>query len=466
MKILLYTRRTMTNWMRYLANNLTVASSTMIMSELRNEGDISIADDFYRYFHKPDIAEQASRQFGEDGCNDIIARCRLLRNLKKDMALKMIGSAGQSCRTLIDNFKPNIFLALRIDSYVLDIIDRILAERRIPYIGLWRAAVVPNMLFFTTRGEHIPLREPKEEEIKECISRVIDIEFKATSLKKNVKYNFWNFFKEQLYYNLRDNFIDIQRWIIRDPFGYRYLTTSKHVKEYRVRLKDLEVLRYMRKDWYELFESTPFEKRVFVGLQVNPEATIDYYVKNLELINCQNVLTRLVGVLENAGYKIFIKDHPNMFGKRQIEFYKVLSNFKAVTFVPYHVSSNILVKNSRITYTWTGTIGLQSAMAARVPVVVNPTFFIPGTFIQITSIADIDKLPEKISSFESPKNINKTRRELARRILSSSIPGTMKWKEFEKGVPSAIAGTKKLIESLNTYLPLFVKNKKLYKTNL
>lgn len=457
MRVLLYTRHNMTKWIRYVAANLTFASSTIIMSELRNEGDVSTVDDFNRYYHQSDIAEQAVTKFGESACNDIILRCRLLRSLDRRKSLKMIGSTWRACDDLIKEVNPDLFVGLRIDSYVLDVIDRILRERGIPYIGLWRAALVPNMIFFTTRGEHIPLREPTEEEVEKCILSIIDHGFKATSLRKDAKYDFLTFFKKRIYYTGRDIFLDIQRWIERDPLGYRYLTSGRHVAEYKVGLRDWRVVKCMDWDWQKIFETIPFEKRVFIGLQVNPEATIDYYVKNLELIDYQGVLMRLVKVLGDAGYKIFVKDHPNMFGQRRLQFYESLSasGGDSVVFLPYDVSSNYLVKNSYITYTWTGTIGLQSAMDGNCPVIVDPTYYIPGPFLKIQTLADIDQLPLKIGSFIPPSDIDNTRRELARRILRSFIPGSMKYKEFAEGDPNAIKETTAFISSLNFYLPGF-----------
>ena len=456
MRILLYTRHNATDWFRYIASNLKVASKTLIMSELRNEGDVSITDDFYRFYRQPDIAVQAFNKFGETECNEIIARCRLLRNLKKRKAMKMIGAAWQACLVLIDKFDPDMFLAFRIDSYVLDIIDRILKERGVPYIGLWRAAIVPNMVFITTRGEYTPLREPGEEEIQQCISRITSPDFQATSLKKNAKYDFLNFLKKYTYSNVRDCFLEIQRSIVRDPQGYRYLTTHHHVPEYRLGFSNRHLVNYMREDWSAVFEATPFEKRIFIGLQVNPEATIDYYVKNLALINYERVLFRIIDTLEKTGYRIFLKDHPNMFGRRSIEFIRTIAGKPSVVLVPYNVLSNLLVMESRATFTWTGTIGLQASMAGRCPIVVDPTYLMPGAFLQIQSPDDIATLPERIRAFRTPSDLATIRRETARHVLRAFIPGSMKWKEFKQNSPGAIQGADMLISSLNTYLPRFL----------
>lgn len=456
MKVLLYARHGMFNWVRHLSSNLRFAKKTLIMSELRNQGDFSLADGFYRYLRRPDISQQALDKFGEPVCADIIERCRLLRNLDKNLALRMIGACWRALDDLLDSYQPDIFVGLRVDSYVLDILNRILAERNISYIGLWRAALVPNMIFFTARGEYIPLREPTEEEISKCVSELTDLKFQATSLKKDAEYNFFSFMKKRLYYLGRDYFTDLQRFIERDRYGYRYLTSSRYVNEYKSGFFDWKVTNYMREDWYSIFESTPLEKRIFIGLQVNPEATIDYYVKNLELINCQSVLNRLISVLGKSGKTIFIKDHPNMFGMRRRDFYQLLLSHENAVFVPYQYSSNILVKESQATFTWSGTIGLQAALAGRCSIVANPTYFYPGSFIQITSLADLDNLSDKINSFSPPPDLKETRIKIVQNILRTFVPGSLNWKEFDQKLPAALKQTEDLIVSLNTYLPKFI----------
>lgn len=455
MKVLMYTRRGMTDWMRHVAASLKCASQTTIASELRNQGDVNLAQDFYRYMRAPGNAQYALGKFGDAGCFEIIARCRLLRSLDRQQALEMIGAMSQACANMLDKFQPNLFMATRIDSYVLDIIDRLLTERKLRFVGLWRAAVVPKMVFFTTRGEHIPLRQPQDAEISRAIAAITDPEFQATSLKKSAKFNFANYLKKRLYYSARDNFVDIQRWVERDPLGYRYLTSGKHVKEYRMRLSDWRVVNFMAEDWHEQFRATPFEKRVFIALQVNPESTIDYYVRNVEMLNCTAVLLKMINVLERGGYKVFVKDHPNMFGMRSARFYEALAAQGSVVFVPYEVSSNDLILQSKATFTWSGTVGLQAAMAGRCAVVVQPTYLVDGPFLQITTLEEINALADRIRDFSPPPDLNKTRVELARHVLSSFIPGSMNWQGFDRQNPEAIQETGPLIASLDRYLPEF-----------
>lgn len=457
MRVLFYTRHNATEWFRSVASKLTVASETLIMSELRREGDVSLAGDFYRFYRDPGVSERARRRYGDEGCAEMIARCRLLRNLQPALAMRMIGAASEACAALVDRFKPDAFVAFRIDSYVLDVMDRVLQERGIPYVGLWRAALIPDMIFFTTRGEYIPVREPGEEEIAAAVARITAPEFKATSLKRSARYDFTTFLTNYAYNVARDLFLHGQRFLDRDPLGSRYLTTRIVVPEYRHGLGAWGLMKYMREDWKAVFDETPPERRIFIGLQVNPEATIDYYVRNLELARYQETLFAILDSLERGGYRVFLKDHPNMFGRRSIEFIRAIAARPSVVLVPYDVSSNGLVAESHATFTWTGTVGLQASMAGKCPVVVDPTYLIPGAFIQIRSLADIAALPERVREFRPPADLEALRRQTARHVLRAFVPGSMRWQEFRKDPARETPGVERLCATLDTYLPTFAR---------
>lgn len=457
MRILFYTRHNATAWFRYLASQLTVASETLIMSELRDEGDVATTDDFYRAYADRNVGARATARFGDAACAEIIARCRLLRNVDEAQALRMIGAAMEASEAVIERFKPDAFVAFRIDSYVLDVIDRLLRARGVPYVGLWRAAILPDMVFFTTRGEYIPVREPSDEEIEAFVARITAHDFKATSLKRGARYDFGEFLAKYLQWNLRDLVVHLQGRLKRDRLGYRYLLTSRTLAEYRLQFANRHWVQHVDCDWESVFQQTSEEQRIFIGLQVNPESTIDYYVRNLDMAKYDQVLFRIIDVLEEAGYRIFLKDHPNMFGRRSLAFIRKVAARKSVVLVPYDVSSNMLVRDSHATFTWTGTIGLQASMAGRCPVVVDPTYLMPGAFIQIKDQADIVTLPERIRAFQPPADLAALRRETARFVLRAWVPGAMRFLEFRRNPEKERAGADLLAATLNTYLPMFAR---------
>lgn len=449
MKALFYTRHNLTPWVRFISENLSATDETLIISELRNEGVYSLANNFYEYIDQPEISKYAVEYYGEGDCVKIIARCRLLRNIDKNESLKMIGAMTKSLQDVLNDFNPDVFIALRIDSYVLDIMDRLLKERQIPYLGLWKAALVEDMFFVTIRGEHFQMRDPNSEEINELISNLTKQDFKATSISGKYKYDLSSFLKKKIYYFLRDTILNFQRFIHKDYYGYRYLTTGKNVKEYNLKATNWLVNDLIDSSWEEKFNQTAEEKRIFIGLQVNPESTIDYYVENLDLINYQDVLVRMIGSLSKKGFKVFIKDHPNMFAMRQLDFIKEITKSGSVCLVPYDVPSTHLIYHSKATFTWTGTIGLQAAMLGKCAVVVDPPYYLEDHFIKIASLDDIEDLPQQISNYERHADINERRRRLADYVLSTYLPGKMELLDFNPESEKISRESEQFLDSLN-----------------
>ena len=56
---------------------------------------------------------------------------------------------------------------------------------------------------------------------------------------------------------------------------------------------------------------------------------------------------RYCEVLGQAGYHIFVKDHPLQFGFRQRELFERLSKLPLGHLVPYDVSANFLLERAR-----------------------------------------------------------------------------------------------------------------------
>src|SRR5207249_3916149 len=213
---------------------------------------------------------------------------------------------------------------------------------------------------------------------------------------------------------------------------------------------------YFRNDWRDSLESTPIERRVFIGLSVNPEAAIEYWVRNLSLVDYRAVLERIATELGAAGYRLFVKDHPSQFGFRDVELFAALAKHDATTFVPYEVPGQWLVGKCHATFTMTGTVGLQAAIAGRCAIVeANAYYFVRGLFLGLESPADIDRLARDIQSFAPTQAAPDARRSIARHLLRSSMPGVyMSFRGFRITDQNSVRRAQTVAQSLNKYLPV------------
>ena len=107
-------------------------------------------------------------------------------------------------------------------------------------------------------------------------------------------------------------------------YNLHYIDALKRLK-HKVRPCDVAVLDLLRKDWQARLDAVPKERRVFIGLQLFPEASLDYWLRSQDLLPHDEVILRYCEVLGAAGYHIIIKDHPLQFGFRQRELLERLS---------------------------------------------------------------------------------------------------------------------------------------------
>jgi len=304
------------------------------------------------------------------------------------------------------------------------------------------------------KGEYFPIREPLEAEVEAAVAMLTQPQFVPNYVPKS-PFSLLRFLRLYSHFTVRWLAFEGLRLARRVPYDYRYLSSRWAACGYRVRLRDWSIMGYFHEDWEERLEATPFERRVFVGLSVNPEAAIEYWVRNPALVDYSAVLERAAQVLGSAGFRLFVKDHPSQFGFRQWELFRALSRYDAVTFVPYAVAGQRMIDACKTTFTWTGTVGLQAAMSGRCPVIESGAYYnVAGLFVVLRGLEDIESLPWRIESFEPALPLPEARRALVRHLLRSTAPGAyLSWNRFSGKDPRAVGRAETVIASLNRFLP-------------
>jgi hypothetical protein len=454
---MLHLRHGTSAWWRYVASQLVFASSSVALSEMRGEGDVYLMPAFYRHLRAGRPTEAALDAFGAAGCRDITLRCRLLRSLPEAQALAMIGAMHRTLEEIVDAERPDVFISFMIDYYVMDVLERVLRQRGIPFVGI-NGSLLTDQIMLTARGEYTPLREPSDDEVEQAVATIVDPTFIPTYIGEPRPFTRLDFARNYLYYWLRSKVFDALRLYYRDPLNFRYLASSHVVPDYRLAWRDREVLACMDQGWRQRLDATPFERRVFVGLQVNPECSTDYWVPALELIDYPSVLDRLAEVLGQAGYVLFVKDHPAMRGLRRLDVIERLARFPSVCLVPYEVPGQYLIHHCQATFTWTGNIGLQAALAGRCAIAAEGAFYLTtpeDPFVVVRTMPDLEALPAQIAAFEPAGDLAGLRRRLVRHVLRACTPGEYytSWRRFSPKRDAQVRRVAPLIASFNEYVP-------------
>lgn len=459
MRLMLVSFHNYDKWWKYIAENITCASETVVVSDVRGEGDICIVDNFYKYLSYPDASIYAANIFGTETLEDIISRCRTLRSVDRDLAIKMVGAMARAVSELYSEWKPTIILCATIDRYVFDVMARLAERRKIPFIE-FTTSLIPKSIIFMRRGRMIRVRKSIGDEINEIIRIITDFTWVPAYIDGAAKFNNLAYLKILIKNKLRAYGMKAYRYIKRDPLNSHYLEALPNNK-HKSNITDIVVMKYFDCDWLSKLEKIERMRRVFLALQVYPESSIDYWVDDNNLIDHDNIILHKINVLEAAGFHIFIKDHPNQLGYRKKELLARIIQQSNAVIIPYDVPANMIMQNCPYSITFTGTIGFQSAMMGNCSIVTNPYYSLcEERFIKFKNIKDINELPAKMKKFKFPDNLKMVQREILEPIIESSVAGDVfSFIDFKINDRQKLQNLESLIKSLNSNLPKLEKVK-------
>jgi len=116
--------------------------------------------------------------------------------------------------------------------------------------------------------------------------------------------------------------------------------------------------RRLRVDYADPFESPqPDEPFVFFPLHLQPEASTMLLAP---LYLDQPSVVRTVAPSLPLGHTLYVKEHPNMIGRRPIAYYEQFEDLSNVRFIHPRVDSHELIRESDLVTTSTGTAGLEA----------------------------------------------------------------------------------------------------------
>ena len=435
-RILIYGIHRTSKWWGYLGKSVGLGKSAVV-TDLRNEGDISIVDDFYRNLKKFKKSKTVYPVLLNDSdIKIIISRCRLLRWLDINIAQLMVHSMALSFEKVLDKFQPTVLLSFPIDRYVSDILARRATARKIPYLEV-TASPFFNMSMFLYQGKLIKSQQhvsPSlvDKKIKELISPI----YSPTYVSNQKKYNLLTFFTTLSYFKIRAIIFKLISIVRRDPLNLHYLDSQQFLG-HKCRWKDVKILSLIDVNWKSKLSFFNKKKRVFFGLQLFPEASIDYWIQPTELIDYENLVVEAAKKFSGAGYLILIKDHPMQFGFRHTDLIVSLLQIENVVLVPYEISAHEMLALSGVSFTFTGTLGLQAALAGIKSVVTENYYSNEDDFIIFHKKSDIQNLPLMVENKTFKEPLDVRRKRIVSNLLSGCFDGDIfTFKNFNSQKPS------------------------------
>lgn len=302
--------------------------------------------------------------------NDIIIRCRLLRNIDVAVAKSLINACYKVVSDIFDQVNPTHVIGITVDSYITDII-RIISELRCgDYIGLV-PMFVDGYCRASSRGEYRKVRDVDSQEINEVYKKLVIGKEKPSFLTsynslRDVKKN-W--IKNAVKNKLRYIYISQQRRrSAAHKFCYHYWSTEVLGKPKR---QKIDLGYFVNK-----FQHTSDQKSCFIPLQYSPECTIDYWCKDPHAIDYYKKIIEVASFLSAQGVSVFIKEHPNCLGTRPEGLYPKLAAISGVTLLSPSINSYTVIEGTDFTLVWTGTAGAEAYLSGKPVVHLGDPYYI------------------------------------------------------------------------------------------
>ena len=312
---------------------------------------------------------------------EAIRRCRFLRKLPISRALSHWKAIGKAWIRVLDANPPYVVISELMDSYIIDSLQKECALRDIPFLGLV-TSFVNGYFRATTYGEYRFCRKPSEAEVDYVTRSLIDKAYKPQFISLSEQQ-----FRRQVIYRWAKNIgrvvglgaltlIPKYRRINMLYGGFKTATEWLHLIP-RVSLGQT--------DWRKKY-AFPGKPVIYVPLQHVPEATIDYWCHNVAYIDYENVLYQLI---ENYSeqFNFLLKEHPNVLGLRNRQFYDRFEKHPAVAFAQTTASSNDLIEESDAILVWTGSAGFEAALRGKPVLMMTPVYYMSGDRFMVLSEA-------------------------------------------------------------------------------
>lgn len=422
MNVLIYAIYRTEAWWTHVGRNLG-ADKVTVLTDKRGRGDQSVTDDFYAAYRRfTSSAASKSELVDADQVRDAIARCRVLRWLPTAKATAMVLAMAEAMDKALAEIGPDMIVSLPIDSYVSDVLERRARARGIPYYELTTSAL-PGMSMLLHRGQLVASQQtPDPDQVKARIAEIADPAFAPVYVQNAKKFTRWKFRRVQAYFWLRATFFNLYAHAIGDPLSLHFLDAQTWLG-HKARAADVRVVDMVDQDWEARLEAFPKNRRVLFGLQMFPEAAIDYWIDDLRLIRQDDMLLELAQRLSAAGFLVAVKDHPLQFGFRQTALLEALRAIPNVVLAPYEVSGNAMLALCGASVTATGTLGLQAALLGSASVAGQAYYVVDEDFITLRNWDDLADVPERLLSAEPPQPLEARQARIISHVLSGSFDG-------------------------------------------
>lgn len=338
--------------------------------------------------------------------DDVIARCRLLRNLERERARRLVHAMARTLDTKLSELSPDIVFCHWVDEYSLHLLS-ILARRRGIRFLAYASAYFPNLAQFTdhSNGQALNVREPSAEEVEKTLGLIRPNHFRQ-NYNQSARHSLLLQAVGVARYNVKRLVFKAKSILENDPWGMHYRITPYVVD--RRNLLDFPSESLFEQDWqgalHNKKQERPSSSTVFLPLSYFPEASTDYWVSDRRILDYESTIIRVIQSLAPS-CNLLVKEHPHMLGGRKPAFYQRLRSMDAVVSAdPYAFSADALAASDAVVLGG-GSVGIEAYLRNK-PIFTycdSSYWYGPSgaTFLPLESITEwADTIRKTLASFE------------------------------------------------------------------
>ena len=355
---------------------------------------------------------------------EIIRRCRLLRAYESKLALIYVAVTRKVVSYILDKIKPSLFISESVDQYLHDILFQECEKRNIKTAGFIRT-FINGYYRVSNRGEYHKSRNASDLEVEKVQYQLMDTSYipnNLTLLKKSLRKTYVSIMVKNI---LRVLWFGALRQI--PAYRHQYHCNASYLITLSEYLHFFPAQQLGSKNWKTSIDKE--KKTIFFPLQHFPEATIDYWVDDLRLINYTNFVTMVLSKLSSE-FNVLVKEHPGVWGYRKPNFYKsIVSSNKSLIVVPTEELSNNCIDISDAVFVLTGSIGFEAALRNKLVLTLTDSYYLASCKELIYRLPwdfTLEEIKLLIDKTQQYVMTEKKRHSMVKYILNGCQPGVFR----------------------------------------
>ncbi len=358
-KVLVFCRAFLVHDFRENVRDLHGEFEFDFLTEGKSAGTRDTRDMFYAALR----SEKRSPDLTESDLDEVITRCRLLRNIDPEQAQRLTHAMAITLADELAVSAPQVILSPWVDEYVTHLLSLLAAKRNIVYLG-YAYSYFPGraQLMQFAYGEPFMVRNPSAEEVAAVYNEVSARTYRQNYLQPP-RYSITQHIKLLIRHHSKRIVFRAKAFLERDPWNVHYASTPYIVD--RRRLSDYPNKSDFGKNWRSRLEAEkamrPEAPVVYLPLAYFPECAIDYWVEDRRILDYENVMLNAIQHLRRHAI-VVVKEHLHMIGARNRSLYAALNAMTDVVSVHPSEYSNDVLEASDVVLLGAGSVGLEATI--------------------------------------------------------------------------------------------------------